>query len=103
MNKPVFFKAARGLSLAEIAKMTGASAPAGFTCTIGDIAPLDRAGPDDLSFLDHKRYASAAAVTHAGACLTSQALAKALPPHVAVLVVAEPFPCFRCGRARVIS
>ncbi len=33
-------------------------------------------------------------MTHAGACLTTAALAKHLPPHVAVLVVREPYRAF---------
>jgi UDP-3-O-[3-hydroxymyristoyl] glucosamine N-acyltransferase len=47
-----------------------------------------------LSFYDNKRFADAAAASHAGACLTTTALAKALPPRVAVLTVREPYRAF---------
>jgi UDP-3-O-[3-hydroxymyristoyl] glucosamine N-acyltransferase len=95
MNEPVFFRHARGLSLDEIVTLIGATpvAPA-YARTIVNIAPLDRAGPGDLSFFDNKRFAGAAAATHAGACLTTATLAKDLPARVAVLVVREPYRAF---------
>ena len=94
MSEPVFLKPARGLSLDEIATLTGASAPAAPARSIANIAPLDRAGPSDLTFFDNPRYAAAAATTHAGACLTTAALAGKLPGRTAVLVVHNPYRAF---------
>ena len=59
-----------------------------------NIAPLDRAGPRDLTFLESRNFASAAGATHAGVCLTTAALAKELPNHVSVLTVREPYRAF---------
>jgi len=59
-----------------------------------DVAPLDRAGPSAVSFLDNNNYAAVAGATHAGACFTTAALAKNLPARVAALVVQEPFRAF---------
>ncbi|HMJ45362.1 MAG TPA: UDP-3-O-(3-hydroxymyristoyl)glucosamine N-acyltransferase [Pseudolabrys sp.] len=95
MSEPIFLRHSRGLTLDEIATLCGAvlEAPP-HARRIVNIAPLDRAAPSDLTFLDHQRYAGAAAATFAGACLTTAALAKNLPPRVAALVVAGPYDAF---------
>ena len=89
MSEPVFLRYTRGLTLDEIAALAGATLPAApaHTRRIANVAPLDRAAPSDLSFLDSNKYVSAAAATHAGACLTTAALAKYLPAHVVALTV----------------
>jgi UDP-3-O-[3-hydroxymyristoyl] glucosamine N-acyltransferase len=96
MSKPVFLRYARGLTLDEVAALTGAASPAMFARArrIANVAALDRAGPGDLSFCDSKSYAAAAAGSHADACLTTAALAEYLPARVAALVVREPYRAF---------
>ncbi len=94
MSEPVFLRHTRGLGLGEIASLTGADRPPASARMIFNIAPLDRAGPDDITFFEHNRFAGAAAVTHAGACLTSAALAPGLPRHVVALVVKDPYRAF---------
>ena len=96
MSEPVFLRYARGLTLDEVAALTGAASPAmpARARRIANVAALDRAGPRDLSFFDNKSYAAAAAASHAGACLTTAALAKDLPARVAALVVREPYRAF---------
>jgi UDP-3-O-[3-hydroxymyristoyl] glucosamine N-acyltransferase len=96
MSEPLFLRQTRGLTLDEIVTLTGAklTAPAPHARRIGNVGPLDRAGPSDISFFDNNFYADAAAATHAGACFTTAALAKELPAHVAVLVAGEPYRAF---------
>jgi UDP-3-O-[3-hydroxymyristoyl] glucosamine N-acyltransferase len=95
MTEPVFLKHTSGLTLDEIAKLCGAELGAApHARRIVDIAPLDRAGPSDLTFFEHRRFAEAAAATHAGACMTTALLAKHLPPQVAVLIVRDPYRAF---------
>jgi len=96
MNEPIFLRKSTGLTLDEIAELTGATVetPAPHARRIVDIAPLDRAGPFDLTFLESRNFLSAAVMTHAGACLTTPALAKELPTQVAVLTVREPYRAF---------
>ena len=81
MSEPLFLRQSRGLTLAEIADLTGATPvlPAPHSRRIVNIAPLDRAAPSDLAFFDSRNFSSAAAATHAGACLTTAVLAKELP------------------------
>ncbi len=96
MNEPFFQRHSRGLTLAEVAVIAGATLPAGLVQErrIANVAPLDRASPSDLAFFDQRKFHKAAAATHAGACLTTEALAKELPAHVTVLVVREPYRAF---------
>ena len=96
MGEPIFVTRARSFTLEEIAGLTGAAAPDEPVRLrhIANIAPLDAAGPADLVFFDKARFSGAAAETHAGACLTTAALARHLPPRVAVLAVREPYRAF---------
>ena len=96
MSEPLFLRQSPGLTLDEIAGLTGATlaSPAPHSRRIVNIAPLDRAAPCDLTFFDSRNFVSAAAATHAGACLTTAALAKELPARVAVLTVREPYRAF---------
>ena len=48
--------AARRLSAREIAALTGGQLIGAADVTVSGVAPLDRAGPDDLSFLAARRY-----------------------------------------------
>jgi UDP-3-O-[3-hydroxymyristoyl] glucosamine N-acyltransferase len=95
MSEPVFLRHSPGLTLAEIASLTGASAPAGASeRRLVGIAALDRASPADLSFFDSGAHVSAARETDAGACLTTAALAGELPSHTLAVIVADPYPAF---------
>ncbi len=96
MSEPVFLRYARGLTLEEVASLVGAEPPPAVVRArrIVNVAPLDRAAPSDIAFFDKKNLAVAAAVTHAGACLVTAALAKELPARVAPLIVHEPYRAF---------
>jgi len=96
MSEPVFLRHAHGLTLAEIAALIGVTPPAApmLTRRIVDLAPLDRASPQAITFFDNKAFAGSAATTHAGACLTTAVLAEHLPQRAAVLIVPEPYRAF---------
>jgi UDP-3-O-[3-hydroxymyristoyl] glucosamine N-acyltransferase len=95
MSDPVFLWPAKGLTLADIAGLTGATVPVGTgERRVSGIAMLDQASPSDLSFLNKPAHALAARATDAGACLTTAALAGELPSHTAPLVVSEPYTAF---------
>jgi UDP-3-O-[3-hydroxymyristoyl] glucosamine N-acyltransferase len=96
MNEPIFLRQSAGLTLDEIASLTGATivSRSPRIGLIVNIAPLDRAGPRDLAFLESRNFAAAASATHAGACLTTAALAKELPNHVSVLITHQPYRAF---------
>jgi UDP-3-O-[3-hydroxymyristoyl] glucosamine N-acyltransferase len=96
MSAPVFFTRGQGLTVREIAALTGAEARRGADLDrrVTGIAPLDRAGPRDLTFIDGIKYADQAAATDAGACLTVERFADRLPEHVSLLCAREPYRAF---------
>ena len=63
------------------------------------MAPLEHAGPAQISFLDNARYLDQAATTRAAACLIRPRHAGRLPHAVARLLTAEPYQ----GYARVAA
>jgi len=96
MDEPDFFKRPAGLTLAEIAALTGAEPGEGSQLSrrIGDIAPIDRAGPDDLTFLDNVRFVGELATTRAGAVLTTDRFAARAPSSLTVLRTRKPYDAF---------
>jgi UDP-3-O-[3-hydroxymyristoyl] glucosamine N-acyltransferase len=96
MTEPQFFPRPKGLTVQEIVALTGAVARPGVPADrrVTGIAPLDRAGPTDLVFLQNKKYAGQVAHTRAGICLTTEAFAARVPAHVAVLVSPIPYRAF---------
>jgi UDP-3-O-[3-hydroxymyristoyl] glucosamine N-acyltransferase len=96
MTEPAFHNHAQSLTIDEIVALTGAETPEGSPRArrLSNIAPIDCAGPTDLTFFENRRYTDKVAVTHAGACLTSAALASLVPAHVPVLQVREPYGAF---------
>jgi len=102
MTEPVFLRHTHGLTVAEVAALTGAAAPAAAVRSIRimNIAPLDRAGPSDLGFCDSGNYADQLIATHAGACLVSAALKDRVPARTVALTVRQPYRAFvEVGRA----
>jgi UDP-3-O-[3-hydroxymyristoyl] glucosamine N-acyltransferase len=96
MSAPVFFTRGHGLTVGEMAALTGAEPRRGADLDrrLTGIAPLDRAGPRDLTFLDGVRHADQAASTDAGACFTVEHFANRLPEHVSILCTREPYRAF---------
>src|SRR5262245_43694335 len=96
MTEPLFFKRPPGLTAGEIAALAGAEPQAGAKLDrrIVNIAPLDRAGPADLAFIDNARLVGDLASTRAGVCLAQARFADQAPPHVTVLVAKEPYRAF---------
>jgi UDP-3-O-[3-hydroxymyristoyl] glucosamine N-acyltransferase len=89
-----FFKRSAPLSLQKLAEIAGAEVHLrGYSADtlITDVAPLDRATANDLSFLDNARYRDQFRVTKAGACLVSPDMATEAPEGVALLVTKYPY------------
>jgi UDP-3-O-[3-hydroxymyristoyl] glucosamine N-acyltransferase len=88
-----FFPPSSAPSLGEVASWCGATlaseAQAGRV--IRDVAALDQAGPDDLTFLENPRYLAAFKRTLAGAVLVTQRYAGSAPAASAALITPEPY------------
>ena len=96
MTEAFFFQRRSGLTLREIVALTGAEPQRGAELErrITGIAALDRATPADLCFLDGAKFADQASGCRAGACLTTERLAHALPGRVSVLCARAPYRAF---------
>jgi len=96
MTEPFFFKPQAGMTAGAIADMTGAKprGPLQADRVIGGLAPLGRAGPHELTFLDNAKYADGLRTTRAGACLISERFASDAPATLALLVTRDPYRAF---------
>jgi UDP-3-O-[3-hydroxymyristoyl] glucosamine N-acyltransferase len=59
-----------------------------------DVGPLDTAGPDELTFLDNKKYADAFARSRAGAALVDERAVGQAPAGMALLIARDPYKAF---------
>jgi UDP-3-O-[3-hydroxymyristoyl] glucosamine N-acyltransferase len=91
-----FFTRSAGLSVAEIATLTGAEPCAGADLArrLTGIAPIDCAGADDLSFVADAKFALALPATKAGAVLTCDRFACHAPDGIALLRTRKPYEAF---------
>jgi UDP-3-O-[3-hydroxymyristoyl] glucosamine N-acyltransferase len=88
-----FFPSNSTPSLAEVASWCGATLPANLDPSrlVRDVAALDQAGPDDLTFLDNPQYLGALRRTRAAAALVSPRNTSAVPATCAALIAEEPY------------
>jgi len=88
-----FFDNAGPFALSELAAIAEAElAPdTDGTRRFADVAPLDAAGPDDVSFLDNRRYLSQFAESRAGACIVAPEFAERAPAGMALLLTGRPY------------
>jgi UDP-3-O-[3-hydroxymyristoyl] glucosamine N-acyltransferase len=96
MTEPLFFERPKGFTAQEIAALTGAVARGDIEPErrVSGIAPLDRAAPSELSFMQSPKYVSQFVATRAGICLTTEKFAAQAPSRVAVLVTPAPYRAF---------
>jgi len=95
MTELQFFKRPQGLTAQEIVALTGAvlRGEAGER-RISGVAPLDRAGPGELAFMQNTKYSAAFTATRAGLCLTTEKFAGGAPRGVGILVTPAPYRAF---------
>jgi UDP-3-O-[3-hydroxymyristoyl] glucosamine N-acyltransferase len=91
-----FFPQPSGLTVREIADLTGAVPRDGarLDLVVTNVAALDRARPSDLAFMDNVKYLDPLAATRAGVCFTTERFAEAAPAALTVLRTAQPFRDF---------
>lgn len=89
LGNPRFFRRTGPHSLAFIASVLGIESSA--RATISDVAPLQSAGPDEVSFLDNRRYADFLPHTKAGAVILHPDFAGSVPEGCVALAVPEPY------------
>lgn len=96
MADPRFYRAAGPFKLGELARIAEAEIAAGADPErrFKDVQPLSAAGPDDLSFLDNKRYRDEFRKTRAGAVLVHPDLARDAPSGTQVLLSRDPYRAY---------
>lgn len=80
-------------ALAKVAEGRLASDATG-SMRIVDIAPLEAAERDSISFLDNKRYVEAFAKSRAGACIVHPSLADRAPEGMALVLSKHPYRAY---------
>jgi UDP-3-O-[3-hydroxymyristoyl] glucosamine N-acyltransferase len=95
---PRFFARNGPHSLASVAEAARGAAP-NVGLLISGVAPLQTAGPDEVSFLDNRRYAPALEKTAAGAVIVHPDMLPRVPERTVAIVTEEPY----AGWARVAA
>ena len=96
MADPRFFPAAGPFTLARLAEIAGAELAGRVTpdALFRDVASLEAAGPDEVSFLDNRLYIAEFAASRAGACLVQPEFASRAPGGMALLLTPTPYKAF---------
>ncbi len=96
MADPRFFTSAGPFKLREIAEIADAelAGNADPEQSYSDVAPLDQAGPQDVSFLDNKRYIGQFTSSNAGACIIAPEYAERAPKGMALLLTGKPYTAY---------
>jgi UDP-3-O-[3-hydroxymyristoyl] glucosamine N-acyltransferase len=92
-----FFERSGPYRLAEIASAAGGSVASDHDRVFEGVAPLQTAGPEQISFLDNRRYAPLLDETRAGAVIVHPDMQSRVPGSAVAIVTAEPYT----GWARV--
>lgn len=96
MADPRFFNVAGPFSVAEIARRTGAAigGAGNAELRLRDVAAIESAGPEELSFLDNRKYLDKFRQTAAGAVFVLPALASAAPAGATLLLTEQPYRAY---------
>ena len=96
MPDPRFFTVAGPFTLEHLAAVTSAELASDVapSLLIRDVAPLDHAGPTEISFLDNRKYVDAFSTSKAGACFVHPDLAHRAPSGMALLLTRTPYKAY---------
>lgn len=87
---PRFFAHSGPHSLAAVTAAAGGDAPPRPLMLTG-VAPLQAAGPAEVSFFDNRKYAPALAATRAGAVVVHPEMADRVPRNTIAIIASEPY------------
>jgi UDP-3-O-[3-hydroxymyristoyl] glucosamine N-acyltransferase len=93
MADPRFFHRAGPFSLARLAEIGGAELAEGADPAreVSDVAPLDRAGADDISWVDNAAYLRQLPDSKAGVCVLRAEHARRAPAGMMLLLAPAPY------------
>ena len=95
MPDPRFFGRPEPISLAKLARLTDTDlAAADPDFLIVDVAPLETAEPNQVSFFENRKYLDALAATKAGAIILAAAVKDRAPAGTALLLSDKPYQAY---------
>jgi UDP-3-O-[3-hydroxymyristoyl] glucosamine N-acyltransferase len=96
MADPRFFTRAGPFTLGALAELSGAKLvrPDQAGRVLSDVNPLETAGPDEVSFLENRKYVEAFVRSAAGAVIVDAWAAERAPPAMALLVSDAPYKAY---------
>jgi UDP-3-O-[3-hydroxymyristoyl] glucosamine N-acyltransferase len=96
MADPRFFTRQGPFTLAVLAEYTGCRLADGMDPErhVSDVAPLDRADAEHVSFLDNPKYVDTFRASRAGACFVRERYAELAPAGMALLFSEDPYRCY---------
>ena len=96
MADPRFFDRCGPFSLQQLAELSGArlANSAGNSRLFEDVAPLETAGPSDVTFLDNRKYLDAFVRSGAGAAFVDDWAAERAPAGMALLIAGNPYKAY---------
>lgn len=96
MADPRFFKKQGPFCLRDIVAVSGAELAGGHDLDkdYEDVAALDKAGPEHVSFLDNKKYLETFKKTRAGVCFVRPDLAAHAPKETICLLANNPYKAY---------
>jgi UDP-3-O-[3-hydroxymyristoyl] glucosamine N-acyltransferase len=96
MADPHFFERAGPFTLAALAGLSGARLlpTEDGARRFADVAPLESAGPQDVSFFDNPKYAESFARSRAGAAFVAERSIGKAPSGMALLIGSDPYKAY---------
>lgn len=97
MPDPRFFNRAGPFSLSDLTAAVGGDAVPGANgpdALFIDVAPLQTADADTVSFLDNKKYIDTFKSTKAGACIVRPNMRDIAPAETALIITKEPYHAY---------
>lgn len=91
-----FFRNHGPFTLGQLAEITGTRMVNSEceTLELVDVAPLDRAAPQEISFFDNTKYLDQFQNSQAGACFVREKYAAQAPASIALLISDDPYRCY---------
>jgi UDP-3-O-[3-hydroxymyristoyl] glucosamine N-acyltransferase len=96
MADPRFFDRAGPFTLDALAALSGARLlrPQDDDRLFRDVAPLETAGPEDVSFLENRKYLQMFIRSRAGAAFVDEEASQRAPPGMVLLVSDDPYKAY---------
>lgn len=96
MADPRFFSRQGPFDLTDLAQHTSSvlNSRGASGVSISDVAPLDRAEAEHISFLDNPKYIETFRTSKAGACFVRERYAEMAPAGMALLFSEDPYRCY---------